>query len=77
VTTLARIPADVSKRLLILMCAAALVTAACNNFPVVNVSYGKGQQFVPYVADNLDDAGLGAREELLVEVGLLGALFYG
>ena len=48
-----------SKRLLILMCAAALLTAACSNFPAVNVSYGKGQQFVPYVADNLDDAGLG------------------
>ena len=48
-----------SKRLLILMCAAALITAACSNFPAVNVSYGKGQQFVPYVADNLDDAGLG------------------
>jgi hypothetical protein len=49
----------VSKRLLILMCAAALITAACSNFPAVSVSYGKGQQFVPYVADNLDDAGLG------------------
>ena len=48
-----------SKRLLILMCAAALVAAACSNFPAVNVSYGKGRQFVPYVADNLDDAGLG------------------
>ncbi len=48
-----------SKRLLILMCAAALIAAACSNFPAVNVSYGKGQQFVPYVADNLNDAGLG------------------
>ncbi len=48
-----------SKRLLILMCTAALITAACSNFPAVSVSYGKGQQFVPYVADNLDDAGLG------------------
>lgn len=56
---LARIPADVSKRLLILTCAAALVSAACNNFPQVNVSYGHGREFVPYVADHLDDAGLG------------------
>ena len=48
-----------SKRLLILMCAAALITAACSNYPAVTVSYGKGQQFVPYVADHLDDAGLG------------------
>ncbi|MGH2596475.1 MAG: cupredoxin domain-containing protein [Actinomycetota bacterium] len=48
-----------SKRLLILMCAAVLITAACSNFPAVKVSYGKGKQFVPYVVDNLDDAGLG------------------
>jgi plastocyanin len=56
---LARIPADVSKRLLVLTCAAALVSAACSNLPSVNVQYGSGVTFVPYVADNLDDAGLG------------------
>jgi plastocyanin len=56
---LARIPADVSKRLLILTCAAALVSAGCSKLPTVNVQYGSGVTFVPYVADNLDDAGLG------------------
>jgi plastocyanin len=56
---LATIPADVSKRLLILACAAALVPAACSSFPTVSVQYGSGVTFVPYVADNLDDAGLG------------------
>ena len=56
---LARIPADVSKRLLVLTCAAALVSVACSNLPSVNVQYGSGITFIPYVADNLDDAGLG------------------
>ena len=56
---LARIPADVAKRLLILSCAAALLTAACSNPPQAEVDYGAGVEFVPFVADNLDDAGLG------------------
>jgi len=55
----ARIPAVVSKRLLILSFAAALLVAACSNPPEATVSYGSGTQFVPYVADNLDNAGLG------------------
>ena len=56
---LARIPADVAKRLLILSCAAALLTAACSNPPQAEIDYGSGVEFVPFVADNLDDAGLG------------------
>ncbi len=58
-TRLARIRADVCKRLLILACAAALLAAACSKLPQGAVSFGKGAEFVPYVADNLDDAGLG------------------
>ena len=58
-TMLARIPADVSKRLLILTCAAALLAGACSNLPEANVNFGTGKEFVPYVADHLDDAGLG------------------
>ena len=56
---LARIPADVAKRLLILSCAAALLTAACSVPAPAEVDYGSGVEFVPFVADNLDDAGLG------------------
>ena len=58
-TALASIPADVSRRLLFLTCAAALITAACSTVPEVNVDYGKGVEFVPYVADHLDNSGLG------------------
>ncbi len=56
---LARIPADVSKRLLILTCAVALFAGACSNLPEADVNFGSGKEFVPYVADHLDDAGLG------------------
>jgi hypothetical protein len=56
---LARIPADVSKRLLILTCAVALIAGACSNPPEAEVDFGSGKEFVPYVADHLDDAGLG------------------
>ena len=56
---LARIPADVSKRLLILTCAAALISGACSNPPEAQVDFGEGKEFVPFVADHLDDAGLG------------------
>jgi hypothetical protein len=56
---LARIPADVSKRLLILICAATLISGACSNLPQADVNFGDGPEFVPYVADHLDDAGLG------------------
>lgn len=61
-TYLARIPADVSKRLLILACAGALLTAAaCSTIPEPQVDAGSGVRFTPYVVDSLDDAGLGAQ----------------
>ena len=62
-TYLARIPADVSKRLLIILaCAGALLTAAaCSTVPEGEVNAGSGVRFTPYVADSLDDAGLGAQ----------------
>lgn len=58
-TLLARIPADVTKRLMILSCAAALLAAACSEPPQAEIDYGAGVEFVPFVVDNLDDAGLG------------------
>jgi plastocyanin len=57
---LARIPADVSKRIILGISVAALLGAACSTLPQATVSYGKGTQFIPYVADNLDDVGLGS-----------------
>jgi plastocyanin len=62
-TYLARIPADVSKRLLIILaCTGALLTAAaCSTIPEGEVNAGSGVRFTPYVADSLDDAGLGAQ----------------
>ena len=51
-----------SKRLLILACAGALLTAAaCSTIPEAEVSTGSGVRFTPYVADSLDDAGLGSQ----------------
>ncbi len=58
-TKLARIPADVSKRLLILACAAAIITAACSDIPEGEVVAGEGPRFVVSVADSNDDVGLG------------------
>ena len=57
---LARIPADVSKRIILGLCVTALVGAACTTLPVATVSYGTGTQFIPNVADNLDNVGLGS-----------------
>lgn len=48
-----------SKRLLILVCAAALATAACGSIPEGEVIAGEGSRFVPFVTEFLDDAGLG------------------
>ncbi|MEO8423571.1 MAG: cupredoxin domain-containing protein [Actinomycetota bacterium] len=48
-----------SKRLLILTCAVALISGACSNLPQADVNFGSGREFVPYVADHLDDAGMG------------------
>jgi plastocyanin len=56
---LARIPADVSKRLVTLACAAAVILAACSNIPEGEVVPGQGTRFVPAVADFIDDVGLG------------------
>jgi hypothetical protein len=49
----------VSKRLLILLCAAALLTSACSQLPEGEVVAGEGTRFVPAVADFIDDVGLG------------------
>ncbi len=57
---LARIPADVSKRLVLPIIALALVGAACGQPPNGEVDFGSGRQFVPQVADSIDDVGLGA-----------------
>ncbi|MEA2521041.1 MAG: hypothetical protein QOI81_687 [Actinomycetota bacterium] len=56
---LARIPADVSKRIILGICVAALAGAACSTLPVATVSYGSGTEFIPMVADNLDNVGMG------------------
>ncbi len=55
---LASIPADVSKRLVIISCAAALIAAACSNPPAATIQYGSGTTFVPFVADNVGDSDL-------------------
>ena len=57
---LARIPADVSKRIILGISVAALLGATCSTLPVATVSYGKGTQLIPNVADNLDNVGLGS-----------------
>jgi plastocyanin len=58
---LARIPADVSKRLVLPILALGLLAAACGEPPPVGeVDFGSGRQFVPEVADSIDNVGLGA-----------------
>ena len=61
---LARIPADVSKRPVLLTLALVLVAAACGEPPVGEVDFGSGRQFVPEVADSIDNVGLGAAVDL-------------
>jgi plastocyanin len=56
---LARIPADVWKRPLTFVCAAALLLAACNTIPQGTVNAGSGIRFVTQVADFADNVGLG------------------
>jgi plastocyanin len=52
--------ANVSKRLLVLACAGALLAASCSEPPTgASVDFGTGQAFVPYVVDFLDDVGAG------------------
>jgi plastocyanin len=58
-TRIASIPADVSKRLLILTCAAALLLGACSDTTSGDVVPGSGVRFVPLVLDFSDNAGLG------------------
>ncbi|MFN8232495.1 MAG: hypothetical protein U0V56_03155 [Actinomycetota bacterium] len=49
-----------SKRLLLLACAGALLAASCSEPPTgASVDFGSGQAFVPYVVDFLDDVGAG------------------
>jgi plastocyanin len=57
---LASIPADVSTRLLTILSALALVAVGCGSIPEGEVVGGEGSRFVPFVAEFLDDAGLGA-----------------
>lgn len=59
-TMLARIPADVSKRLVLSILAFALVGAACGEPPTGDVDFGSGRQFVPQISDSADDVGIGA-----------------
>jgi plastocyanin len=49
----------VSKRLVTLACAAAVILAACSNIPEGEVVPGQGTRFVPAVADFIDNVGLG------------------
>jgi plastocyanin len=51
----------VSRRLLTLAFAAALLAGACGKIPQGTVNPGEGVRFIPYVADSLDNAGLGNR----------------
>jgi plastocyanin len=50
---------NVTRRLLLLLAATAVLTAACADLPEAEVSFGEGVTFVPQVADSLDDVGLG------------------
>jgi hypothetical protein len=50
----------VSKRLALFACALALTAAACSEPPVGKVDFGSGTQFVPEVADSIDNVGLGS-----------------
>ena len=56
----ARMPADVSKRPTLPALALVLVTAACGAPPIGEVDFGSGRQFVPEIADSIDDVGRGA-----------------
>ena len=69
---LVRIPADVSTRLFIIACAAALLTAACSDIPEGEVVTGEGPRFIVSVADSNDDVGLGNS----VAVGAEGEPFF-
>jgi hypothetical protein len=57
---LVSIPADVSTRLPTILCVLALAAAGCGSIPEGEVVGGEGTRFVPFVAEFLDDAGLGS-----------------
>jgi hypothetical protein len=57
-TELARIPADVSRRIVVLASVAAVLAAACATLPQTDVSFGRGRQFVPQVVDWQDNVGV-------------------
>jgi hypothetical protein len=57
-TELARIPADVSRRIVVLASVAAVLTAACASLPQAEVNFGRGRQFVPQVVDWQDNVGV-------------------
>jgi plastocyanin len=50
----------VSKRLVLPILALALVAAACSEPPIGEVEFGSGRQFVPQIADSIDNVGMGA-----------------
>ena len=56
---LVSIPAVVSTRLPTILCVLALAAAGCGSIPEGEVVAGEGVRFVPFVAEFLDDAGLG------------------
>jgi len=51
-------PADVSKRLVLPTIVLVLVAAACGEPTVGAVDFGSGRQFVPEVADSIDNVGI-------------------
>jgi plastocyanin len=57
-TELARIPADVSRRIVVLASVAAVLAAACASLPLAEVNFGRGRQFVPQVVDWQDNVGV-------------------
>jgi plastocyanin len=50
----------VSKRLVLPILALAFVAAACSEPPAGEINFGSGRQFVPEVADSIDNVGIGA-----------------
>jgi hypothetical protein len=57
-TVVARIPADVSRRLAVLASVVAVLSAACATLPQAEVNFGSGRQFIPEVADWQDNVGV-------------------
>jgi plastocyanin len=51
-------PADVSKRPALPLLALLLLAAACGEPPVGEIDFGSGRQFVPQIADSIDNVGI-------------------